>query len=70
MRHFEVKYYEKDKNSKHYGLTLNMKPVPTTFDPKTVINKALEIINVTSAVSIPWRSPKVQKILKRWKLRK
>ena len=37
---------------------MNMKPVPTIFDPKTVINKNSETSNVTLPISIPWRSPR------------
>ena len=37
---------------------MNMKPVPTIFDPKTVINKNSETGNVTLPISIPWRSPR------------
>ena len=34
-----------------------MKPVPTIFDPKKVINKNSEINNVTSQICIPRRTP-------------
>ena len=37
---------------------MNMKPVPTIFDPKTVINQNSETSNVTLPISIPWRSPR------------
>ena len=37
---------------------MNKKPVPTIFDPKTVINKISEINNVPLPISIPWRSPR------------
>ena len=39
-------------------LAMNMKPVPTIFDRKRVINKNSEINNVTLPISIPWRSPR------------
>ena len=39
-------------------LAINMKPVPTIFDRKRVINKNSEINNVTLPISIPWRSPR------------
>ena len=58
IRHFEEKYLKKDKNSKRYRLAINMKPVLTIFDPKTVINKNSEINNVASSISIPFRSPR------------
>ena len=35
-----------------------MKPVPTIFDPKTVIHKNLEKNNVTSPIIISRRSPR------------
>ena len=35
---------------------MNMKPAPTIFDSRKVINNNSEINNVTSAVSIPWIS--------------
>ena len=44
IRHFEEKYYKKGENSNRYGLAINMKPVPTTCDPKTVINKYSEML--------------------------
>ena len=37
---------------------MNMKPVPTIFHPKRVINKNSKISNVTLPISIPWRSPR------------
>ena len=37
---------------------MNMKPVTTIFDPKKVINKNLEINNVTSQICIPRRIPR------------
>ena len=43
IKDFEEKYYKKGKC---YHLVLNMKPVPTIFDPKKVINKISEINNV------------------------
>ena len=56
IRYFEEKYYKKGKNSKYYGLAMNMKPVPTILDPKTVISKNSQINNVTLLISIPRRS--------------
>ena len=35
-----------------------MKPVPTMFDPKKVINKNSEISNVTLPICIPRRTPR------------
>ena len=35
-----------------------MKPVPTIFNPKTVINKNSEKNNVTSPITISRRSPR------------
>ena len=37
---------------------MNIKTVPTIFEPKTVMNKNLEINNVTSPISIPRRTPR------------
>ena len=37
---------------------MNMKPVATILDPKKVINKNLEIINVSSPICIPQRTPR------------
>ena len=37
---------------------MNMKPVPTIFDPKKVINKNSEINNVISPICIPRRTPR------------
>ena len=56
IKHFEEKYYE--KGSKCYRLAMNMKPVATILDPKKVINKNLEIINVTAPICIPQRTPR------------
>ena len=53
FRHFDKKSYKKGKNSKRYSLAMNMKPVPTILDPKTVINKNPETHNVSSPISIP-----------------
>ena len=57
IRHFEEKY-KKAKNIKRYSLAMIMKPVPTIFDPKTVINKNSEKNNVTSPIIISRRSPR------------
>ena len=56
IKHFEEKYYEKDKTNKR--LAMNVKPVPTIFDPKEVISKNSEINNVTSPICIPRRTPR------------
>ena len=53
IKYFEEKYHKKGKNSKRYRLAMNMKPFPTTLDPKPVINKNSEKNNVTSLISIP-----------------
>ena len=37
---------------------MNVKPVPTIFDPKIVISKNSEISNVTSPICIPRRTPR------------
>ena len=57
IRHFEEKY-KKGKNIKCYSLAIIMKPVPTIFNPKTVINKNSEKNNVTSPITISRRSPR------------
>ena len=36
---------------------MNVKPVPTKFNPKKVISKNSEINNVTSPICIPQRTP-------------
>ena len=46
IKQFEEKYYEKGKTSKRYRLAINVKLVPTIFDPKKVINKNSEINNI------------------------
>ena len=58
IKHFEKKYYEKGKTSKRYRLAMNVKPVPTIFDPKKVISKNSEVNNVTSSICIPRRTPR------------
>ena len=58
IKHFEEKHYEKDKTSKRYRLAMNVKPVPTIFDPKKVISKISEINNVTSPICISRRTPR------------
>ena len=37
---------------------MNLKPVPTIFDPKKVISKNSEINNVTSPICIPQKTPR------------
>ena len=37
IKHFEGKYYKKDKNSIRYRLAITMKPAATILDPKKVI---------------------------------
>ena len=58
IKHFDKKYYKKGEKSQRYRLIKHMKPVPTIFDPKKVIDENSEINNVTSPVSIPRRSPR------------
>ena len=53
-----TQHYEKSKGNKRYRLVINMKPVPTIFNPKKVVNKNPEINNVTSPIEIPWRTPR------------
>ena len=56
IKHFEEKYYKKNKNSKRYRLAMKMKPFATIFDPKNINNKNSEINNVTSPICIPRRT--------------
>ena len=58
IKHFEEEYYEKGINSKRYHLAMDVKPVPTIFDPKKVISKNSEINNVTSPICITRRTPR------------
>ena len=49
-KHFEEIYYKKGKNSTHYRLEINMKPVATIFNPKKVVrNKQSYLTNLYSS---------------------